>query len=61
MPSGRVCSTQAQEFINQEEDLETFQDNHSLDISSHGGWIKHVVRRNTQVAPESKCYVIKYV
>ena len=51
---GRVCSSQAQEFINQEEDLETVQDNHSLDISSQGGWIKHVVRRNTQVAPDSK-------
>ncbi|XP_070196145.1 serine/threonine-protein phosphatase 6 regulatory ankyrin repeat subunit B-like [Littorina saxatilis] len=49
---GRVCSTQAQEFIHQEEDLESYQDNHSLDMSSHGGWLKHLVRRNTQVAPE---------
>ncbi|XP_076441047.1 short transient receptor potential channel 5-like, partial [Babylonia areolata] len=49
---GRVCSTQAQEFINQEEDLDSFQDSHSLDLSSHGGFLRHLVRRNTQVAPD---------
>ncbi len=54
--AGKVCSTHASEYINEEEDLDANADARSVDLLSHSGanWLRNVVRRNTQVAPEGK-------
>lgn len=45
----KVCSSSAQQFIDEEEDVDGGSDARSLDMVHSGGW---AMRRNTQVAPE---------
>uniref|UniRef100_A0ABM0LU22 Uncharacterized protein LOC100376500 n=1 Tax=Saccoglossus kowalevskii TaxID=10224 RepID=A0ABM0LU22_SACKO len=51
---GKICSNQAREFINEEEELDAVSDSRSVDLLAHSTaqWLRSVVRRNTQVAPE---------
>lgn len=47
----------AQQYIDEEEDLDVNADSRSVDIGNHG-WMR---RRNTQVAPEGiACFCIIY-
>nr|XP_006811855.1 PREDICTED: uncharacterized protein LOC102801261 [Saccoglossus kowalevskii] len=50
----KICSNQAREFINEEEELDAVSDSRSVDLLAHSTaqWLRSVVRRNTQVAPE---------
>ena len=60
-PSGKVCTMTAQQYVDEEEDLDDAADS-SVDMLTargHGGesnvtWLRNVVRRNTQVAPDGK-------
>ncbi|CAH1774233.1 unnamed protein product [Owenia fusiformis] len=52
---GKLFSGHASEYMAEEEDMDTFSDNKSVDIhAAHSGanWLRNVVRRATQVAPE---------
>ncbi|XP_070555789.1 serine/threonine-protein phosphatase 6 regulatory ankyrin repeat subunit B-like isoform X2 [Ptychodera flava] len=51
---GKICSSQAREYINEEEELDAVSDSRSVDLLAHSTaqWLRSVVRRNTQVAPE---------
>ena len=52
----------AQQYVDEEEDLDDAADSRSMDMLTargHGGesnvaWLSNVVRRNTQVAPDGK-------
>ena len=52
----------AQQYVDEEEDLDDAADSRSMDMLTsrgHGGesnvaWLRNVVRRNTQVAPDGK-------
>ncbi|XP_050400941.2 ankyrin-1 [Patella vulgata] len=50
---GKLCSGHAQEYINDEED-DALSDSRSVDLlaQSSANWLRNVVRRNTQVAPD---------
>lgn len=54
--SGKVCSKNARRYINEEEEMDNDSDTRSLDIlaNSSSNWIRNVVQRHTQVAPEGK-------
>ncbi|XP_074641301.1 uncharacterized protein LOC141899048 [Tubulanus polymorphus] len=51
---GKVCGAQAQEYINEEEVLDAQSDSRSVDLLAHTSvtWLRNVMRRGTQVAPE---------
>ncbi|XP_071508793.1 uncharacterized protein [Diadema antillarum] len=51
---GKICSAQARELINEQEELDALSDSRSVDMFGHSSsWLRNVVRRNTQVAPEA--------
>lgn len=54
--TGKVCTAQAHDYVNEEDDNDAFSDSRSVDLLAHNsvGWLRNVVRRNTQVAPEGK-------
>lgn len=51
---GKLCSAQMREYVHEEEDMDAFSDSRSVDLLAHNSvsWLRNVVRRNTQVAPE---------
>ncbi|XP_063968080.1 serine/threonine-protein phosphatase 6 regulatory ankyrin repeat subunit B-like isoform X1 [Lytechinus pictus] len=50
---GKICSAQVRDLINEEEELDALSDSKSVDMFGHSShWLRNVVRRNTQVAPE---------
>ncbi|XP_071807493.1 uncharacterized protein [Asterias amurensis] len=48
---GKVCSAQARDYINDNEE-DAASDARSIDPFGQGNWLRNVVRRNTQVAPD---------
>ncbi|KAK7485350.1 hypothetical protein BaRGS_00023449, partial [Batillaria attramentaria] len=51
----KACSPEAQEFIEEEEQMRSSQDTRYLDLSVQGtaaSWFRNLVRRTSQVAPE---------
>ena len=54
--AGKVCSMNAQQFIDEEEDLDTsgggLADETGANGMAGGGWFTKVMRRNTQVTPD---------
>ncbi|XP_022089542.1 serine/threonine-protein phosphatase 6 regulatory ankyrin repeat subunit B-like isoform X2 [Acanthaster planci] len=49
----KVCSAQARDYINENEEMDAISDARSIDIfGHHTHWLRNVVRRNTQVAPD---------
>lgn len=60
---GKICSAGARDLINDEEELDALSDAKSVDMfGQSSNWLRNVVRRNTQVAPEGKfsLLTIKY-
>ena len=57
---GKICSKNARRYINEEEELDNISDSRSMDIlaNSSSTWIRNVVHRNTQVAPEGNFFKI---
>lgn len=50
---GKLCNVHADEYISDDDDIDAFSDSRSVDLLAHNaGWLKNVVRRNTQVAPD---------
>ncbi|XP_076081609.1 uncharacterized protein LOC143052446 isoform X2 [Mytilus galloprovincialis] len=51
---GKLCSAQAKDYVNDEDDNDALSDSRSVDLLAQNsvGWLRNVVRRNTQVAPE---------
>ncbi|XP_043543760.1 transient receptor potential cation channel, subfamily N, member 1 [Chiloscyllium plagiosum] len=51
---GKLCSTEGRELMNEEDDLETISDTHSIDMLAHTsvGWIRNPSKRTTQISPE---------
>ena len=44
----------AQQFVDEEEDLDTGTDNRSDLTQGQAGWLRNVVRGNAQVSPDGK-------
>ncbi|XP_071836319.1 uncharacterized protein [Apostichopus japonicus] len=49
---GKLCSPQARHFISEEEELDTFTESMSVDISNNTGWLRVISRRSTQIHPD---------
>ncbi|XP_033736705.1 serine/threonine-protein phosphatase 6 regulatory ankyrin repeat subunit A-like isoform X2 [Pecten maximus] len=51
---GKLCNGQSQDYVHEDEDLDNVSDSRSVDLLAHNSvsWLRNVVRRNTQVAPE---------
>jgi hypothetical protein len=53
--TGKVCNVQADDYVSDEDEMDGFSDSRSVDLLAHNsGWLKSVVRRNTQVAPDGE-------
>ncbi len=57
--SGKVCAMDAVKYVDEEEDLDDDDEEDLMGGGAGGGgdkvnWLRNVVRRNTQVAPEGK-------
>ncbi|XP_072269322.1 uncharacterized protein [Pyxicephalus adspersus] len=54
---GKMCSSNARTLMN-EEDVEVFQDTHSIDFLAHSsfGWVRTTAKRTMQVSPEGGIY-----
>lgn len=51
--AGKLCNVHADDYVSDDDDIDAFSDSRSVDLLAHNsGWLKSVVRRNTQVAPD---------
>ncbi|GCC25901.1 hypothetical protein chiPu_0004313 [Chiloscyllium punctatum] len=57
---GKLCSTEGRELMNEEDDLETISDTHSIDMLAHTsvGWIRNPSKRTTQISPEGTFIIV---